>query len=75
MLLSQQFKLKDLGCVNHFLRLEIARSTDDIFLSQRQYTLDLLQDTCFFEESKKFQGYVSQQPISKRENRKRRIWN
>ncbi|KAL4592837.1 hypothetical protein LXL04_005843 [Taraxacum kok-saghyz] len=42
--LSDQFKLKDLGNLRHFLGLEIARSKSGIFISQRQYTLKLLED-------------------------------
>ena len=44
-ILSAQFKLKDLGNLKHFLGLEVARSTKGILISQRKYTLDLLQDT------------------------------
>ncbi|XP_052624956.1 uncharacterized mitochondrial protein AtMg00810-like [Lactuca sativa] len=43
--LSNEFKLKDLGNLKHFLGLEIARSKQGIVVSQRKYTLDLLQDT------------------------------
>ncbi|XP_023735653.2 uncharacterized mitochondrial protein AtMg00810-like [Lactuca sativa] len=43
--LSNTFKLKDLGKLQHFLGLEIARSAQGIFLSQRQYALKLLEDT------------------------------
>ena len=42
--LSNEFKLKDLGSLKHFLGLEIARTEDGIFISQRQYTLQLLED-------------------------------
>ncbi|KAL7589589.1 uncharacterized mitochondrial protein AtMg00810-like [Lactuca sativa] len=45
--LSQQFKLKDLGNLKLFLGLEIARSKNCIFISQRKYALDLLDDTRF----------------------------
>ncbi|XP_068662825.1 uncharacterized protein [Aristolochia californica] len=40
-----QFKLKDLGCLKHFIRLEIAHSKTGIVLSQRHYTLQLLEDS------------------------------
>ncbi|KAL4575087.1 hypothetical protein LXL04_021928 [Taraxacum kok-saghyz] len=43
--LSEEFRLKDLGKLKHFLGLEIARSPEGIVISQRQYVLDLLQDT------------------------------
>ena len=41
------FKLKDLGSLHYFLGLEITRSNSGIFLSQRKYTLSLLEDTGF----------------------------
>ena len=41
------FKLKHLGTLKYFLGLELARSSDGPFLSQRQYTLQLLEDTSF----------------------------
>lgn len=43
--LHTQFKLKDLGKLKYFLGLEIARATKGIMLSQRHYTLQLLEDT------------------------------
>lgn len=42
--LQSKFKLKDLGELKYFLGLEIARSTKGICLSQRNYTLHLLDD-------------------------------
>ncbi|XP_022887164.1 uncharacterized protein LOC111403045 [Olea europaea var. sylvestris] len=45
--LHSQFKLKDLGVLKYFLGLEIARSHNGIFLSQRNYTLQLLEDAGF----------------------------
>ncbi|XP_068655247.1 uncharacterized protein [Aristolochia californica] len=39
------FKLKDLGCLKHFLGLEITHSKAGIVLSQRHYTLQLLEDS------------------------------
>ncbi|XP_022849769.1 uncharacterized protein LOC111371828 [Olea europaea var. sylvestris] len=45
--LHSHFKLKDLGNLKYFLGLEIARSHNGIVLSQRQYVLQLLEDTRF----------------------------
>lgn len=41
------FKLNDLGSLKYFLGLELARLSRGIVLSQRQYTLQLLEDTGF----------------------------
>ncbi|KAL4283202.1 hypothetical protein GQ457_16G007940 [Hibiscus cannabinus] len=43
--LQQHFKLKDLGILKYFLGFEIARNQSGISLSQRQYALQLLEDT------------------------------
>jgi hypothetical protein len=45
--LDQQFKLKDLGPAKYFLGLELARSHKGIYLCQRKYALDILQDSGF----------------------------
>ncbi|XP_031474726.1 uncharacterized mitochondrial protein AtMg00810-like [Nymphaea colorata] len=42
--LSEHFKMKDLGIVKYFLGLELARSKKGIFLSQRKYTCDVLDE-------------------------------
>ena len=47
MFLHSQFKLKDLGPLKYFIGLEIARSSTCIVLSQRHYTLQLFEDTCY----------------------------
>lgn len=44
MFLHTQFKLKDLGHLKYFLGIEIARADREIDLSQRQHTLQLLED-------------------------------
>lgn len=44
-LLNNQFRLKELGNLKYFLGIEIARSTRGISLSQRHYTVTLLEDT------------------------------
>jgi hypothetical protein len=43
--LNTKFKLKDLGSVKYFLGLEIARNSKGISVSQRKYTLEILQDS------------------------------
>ncbi|WZZ08512.1 hypothetical protein YC2023_094433 [Brassica napus] len=42
--LADHFKLRDLGPLRYFLGLEIARSSSSILVSQRKYTLELLED-------------------------------
>lgn len=41
-LLDQKFSIKDLGELKYFLGSEVARSSKDILLYQRKYSLDLL---------------------------------
>lgn len=43
--LGKEFKIKDLGPIKYFLWIEVARSKNDLLLSQCKYLLDLLQDT------------------------------
>ncbi|RVW38985.1 Retrovirus-related Pol polyprotein from transposon RE1 [Vitis vinifera] len=42
--LSREFEMKDLGHLKYFLGIEVSRSSEGIFLSQRKYALDLLQE-------------------------------
>ena len=41
-LLKQEFDMKDLGELRYFLGIEIVRTEEGIWLSQRQYALDML---------------------------------
>jgi len=43
--LLQQFRIKDLGDLKYFLGIEFSRSKTGIYMSQRKYALDILQDT------------------------------
>jgi hypothetical protein len=47
LLLNNKFRLKDLGNVKFFLGREIAHSSKGIFVSQRKYALDILEDFGF----------------------------
>ena len=42
--LRSSFDIKDLGELKYFLGIEMCRSKDGLFLSQRKYTLDLLNE-------------------------------
>jgi len=52
--LNDIFRLKDLGTLKYFLGLEIARSTKGISVSQRKYSLEILQDS----------GLLASKPVS-----------
>ena len=41
-LLKQEFEMKDLGELRYFLGIEVVRTPKGIWLSQRQYGLDML---------------------------------
>lgn len=43
--LTKEFEIKDLGQLQYFLGIEVVRSRQGIFISQRKYTLDLLTKT------------------------------
>lgn len=43
--MASAFKVKDLGSLRYFLGIEAARNQSGIYIHQRKYTLDILQDT------------------------------
>ena len=47
--LQSKFKTKELGQLNCFLGIEVTKSKKGIFLSQRRYVLDLLNDVEMLE--------------------------
>ncbi|RVX14877.1 Retrovirus-related Pol polyprotein from transposon RE2 [Vitis vinifera] len=42
--LSDCFKMKDLGVLKYFLRIEVAKSSASLLLCQRKYTLDIVSE-------------------------------
>ncbi|XP_038904223.1 uncharacterized protein LOC120090567 [Benincasa hispida] len=43
--MAEEFEIKDLRKLGYFLRMEVARSREEISVSQRKYTLDVLKKT------------------------------
>nr|KAJ0186503.1 hypothetical protein LSAT_V11C900486210 [Lactuca sativa] len=43
--LDTSFSIKDLGDLKYFLGIEVARTTEGLVLSQRKYTIDILEDS------------------------------
>ena len=43
--LSSCFKMKDLGHLKYFLRIEVSRNKSRFYLSQRKYALDVISET------------------------------
>ncbi|KAK1440796.1 hypothetical protein QVD17_06628 [Tagetes erecta] len=42
--LNKRFSIKDIGDLKYFLGIEVARTKEGLVLSQRKYTLDILED-------------------------------
>ncbi|CAM8951630.1 unnamed protein product [Rhodiola kirilowii] len=45
--IHDKFRIKDLGILKYFLGIEVARSTEGIFINQRKYVIDILEDHNF----------------------------
>ncbi|GKB45251.1 putative RNA-directed DNA polymerase [Tanacetum coccineum] len=43
--LDDEFNIKDLGLLKYFLGIEVAKTKDGLVLSQRKYTLDILENS------------------------------
>lgn len=43
--LNEKFSIKDLGPIKYFLGIEVARTAEGLVLSQRKYTIDILEDS------------------------------
>ncbi|GKA96093.1 putative RNA-directed DNA polymerase [Tanacetum coccineum] len=43
--LDDEFNIKDLGLLKYFLGVEVAKTKDGLVLSQRKYTLDILENS------------------------------
>ncbi|KAK2974430.1 hypothetical protein RJ640_011327 [Escallonia rubra] len=43
--LAKEFEIKDLEKLKYFLGIEVARSKEEIFVSQQKYVLDMLEET------------------------------
>ncbi|KAM6554182.1 hypothetical protein CsatB_014944 [Cannabis sativa] len=63
-MLAKEFEVKDLGALRYFLGMEFARSKKGISVSQRKYTLDLLEETGMLGSK------PSKTPIELRDKRK-----
>jgi hypothetical protein len=41
--LASKFEMKEIGMMHYFLGLEVWKRTDEIFLSQGKYTVEILK--------------------------------
>lgn len=71
---TTEFEMKNLGGLNYFLGIEVARSKRGIFMSQRKYTLNLLSEVGKLDckltdtpiiQNHKFREYLDQLPMNK----------
>ena len=69
--LQQKFAIKDLGPLKYFLRIEVATSSKGLFLNQRKYVLDLLDEAKMMEckpartpLASKLQWHEKSEPLS-----------
>lgn len=46
-LLAQEFEIKDLGRLQYFMQIGVARSKRGIFISERKYILNLFKKNCY----------------------------
>jgi hypothetical protein len=72
--LATKFEMKNLGGLKYFLGIEVARSKQGIFLSQRKYILDLLSEVGLLEckptdtpivQNHKLGEYLNRTPTNK----------
>jgi hypothetical protein len=72
--LATKFEMKNLGGLKYFLGIEVARSKQGIFLSQRKYILDLLSEVGLLEckptdtpivQNHKLGEYLNRTPTTK----------
>jgi hypothetical protein len=47
--LKQKFTMRDLGSLHHFLRVSVQQRPNELFLSQHQYALDILERASMVE--------------------------
>ena len=62
--LSKEFAMKDLGSLHYFLGVEVQHNSQDLFLSQTKYALDLLQRADMIEAKPISTSFVVGQHLS-----------